>query len=64
MRSDFEPLHLQQANAKLEKYLLSSKRYKTDDESNQDGKNKISVWKKFLKLLTTNPFVLPEEFYK
>ena len=64
MRSDFEPVHLQQANSKLDRHVLSSERYQKDDDSDQDGKKKISFWKKFLKLFTTNPFVLPEEFYK
>ena len=64
MRSDFEPVHLQQANAKLDEHLLSSERYQKDDDSDQNGKKKISFWKKLLKLFTTNPFVLPEEFYK
>ena len=64
MRSDFKPVHLQQANAKLDRHPLFSERYVKDDDSKQDGKIKISLWKRFIKLFTTNPFVLPEEFYK
>ena len=64
MRNDFKPVHLQKANAKLDRHVLSSERYQKHDDSNQDGRNKISLWKKFLKLFTTNPFVLPEDLYK
>ena len=64
MRSDFQPVHLKQANAKLDKYILSSERYQKHDYSKQDDSVKISLWKNFLKIFTTNPFVLPEEFYK
>ncbi len=64
MRNDFKPVHLQQANAKLNKHVLSSERYQKYDDSKQDGRIKISLWKKFLRIFTTNPFVLPEDFYK
>jgi hypothetical protein len=64
MRNDFKPVHLQQANAKLNKHVLSSERYQKHDDSKQDGRIKISLWKKFLRIFTTNPFVLPEDFYK
>ena len=64
MHSDFEPVHLQQANAKLERHVLSSERYQKSDDSNQDGTEKKSLWKKFLELFKTNPFELPEELYK
>ncbi len=60
MRNDFKPVHLQQANAKLDRHVLSSERYQKQD----DALNQISLWKKFLGLFKTNPFVLPEELYK
>jgi len=60
MQSDFKPVHLQKANAKLDRHILSSERY----QKNKDESVKISLWKKFLVLFKTNPFVLPEEFYK
>lgn len=64
MRNDFKPVHLQQANAKLDRHVLSSERYQKHDDIDQDGRIKISLWKKFIRVFTTNPFVLPEEFYK
>lgn len=60
MQSDFKPVHLQKANATLDRHILSSERY----QKNKDESVKVSLWKKFLKVFTTNPFVLPEEFYK
>ena len=64
MQTDFKPVHLQQANTKLDRHVLSSERYQKHDDMDQDGSIKISLWKKFLKIFTANPFVLPEEFYK
>ena len=64
MRNDFKPVHLKQANAKLDRHVLSSDRYQKHDDIDQDGRIKISLWKKFLRVFRTNPFVLPEEFYK
>ena len=60
MQTDFKPVHLQQVNAKLDKHVLSSERYQKHDHA----PNQISLWKKFIRVFTTNPFVLPEEFYK
>jgi len=64
MRNDFKPVHLQQANTKLDRHVLSSERYQKHDDSNQDGRIKISLWKKFLGLFKTSPFELPEDLYK
>ena len=64
MRNDFKPVHLQQANAKLDRHVLSSERYQKHDDLHKDGRIKISLWEKFIRVFTTNPFVLPEEFYK
>ena len=60
MRSDFEPVHLKQANADLNRHVLSSERY----QKSKDEKVKISLWKKFLRLFRTSPFELPEDLYK
>jgi hypothetical protein len=60
MLNDFKPAHLQHANVKLDKLLSTSIQYKKND----DTSNQISLWKKFLGLFKTNPFVLPEELYK
>ena len=64
MRSDFEPVHLQQANAKLDRHILSSEPYQKQGNVHKDENGKISLWKKFLGLFKTSPFELPEELYK
>ena len=64
MRNDFKPVHLQQANAKLDRHILSLERYQKYNDAHKDKSVKVSLWKKFLRVFTTNPFVLPEEFYK
>jgi hypothetical protein len=64
MRNDFKPVHLQQANAKLDRHVLLSERYQKYNDASKNKSVKISLWKKFLRVFTTNPFVLPEEFYK
>jgi len=60
MRNDFKPVHLQKANAKLERHVLSSERYQKLGDAHKD----LSLWKKFLGLFKTSPFELPEELYK
>jgi hypothetical protein len=60
MRNDFEPVHLKQANAELDKHVLSSERY----QKSKGEKVKISLWQKFLRLFRTSPFELPEDLYK
>lgn len=60
MRNDFKPVHLQQANAKLDKFLAIAEQYQKHKEETV----KISLWKKFLGLFKTNPFELPEDLYK
>jgi len=64
MRNDFKPVHLQQANTKLDRHVLFSERYQKYDDVHKDDSVKVSLWKKFLRVFRTNPFVLPEEFYK
>ncbi len=64
MQNDFKPVHLQQANSDLDRHVLSSERYQKYNDASKDVGVKISLWKKFLGLFKTNPFVLPEELYK
>jgi len=64
MQNDFKPVHLQQANAKLDRHVLSSERYQKYDDTHKDESVKISLWKKFLGLFKTTPFVLPKDLYK
>lgn len=47
MRSDFKPLHLKEANAKLDKHVLSLPPYQEDKDVEKDH---TSLWKKFLGL--------------
>ena len=48
MRNDFEPVHLKNANEKLDKHVLSANTHK---KTNDDYKRKIfkeSLWHKFI----------------
>lgn len=49
MRSDFEPVHLKEANAKLDKHVLSLPPYQEDNKVIYNDKGKTSLWKKFLR---------------
>jgi len=49
MRSDFKPLHLKEANAKLDKHVLSLPPYQGDKDIDKE-KDQRSLWKKFLGL--------------
>lgn len=60
MRTDFKPVHLKEANAKLDDLLSSYK----EQEQFQDPNIKKSLWQRFLGLFKRNPFELPEELYK
>jgi hypothetical protein len=64
MRSDFKPVHLKQANAKLDRHVLSSERYQKENDIHEVENVQMSLWKKFLGLFKTNPFELPEGLYK
>lgn len=64
MRNDFKPVHLQKANAKLDRHVLTSERYQKQGDAYRDRNIKISLWKKFLGLFKTSPFELPEDLYK
>ncbi len=60
MRSDFEPVHLKEANAELDKILSALKR----PQEQQEEIVTKSLWKKFLDLFKRNPFELPDELSK
>jgi hypothetical protein len=60
MQTDFKPVHLKQANDKLNEFLSGLEQYQED----QDEIVKKSLWKKFLGLFKTSPFELPEDLYK
>ncbi|MDM5263618.1 hypothetical protein PF327_05345 [Sulfurovum sp. XTW-4] len=60
MRSDFEPVHLKEANAELDKILSDFKRPQEQEEEIVTK----SLWKKFLDLFKRNPFELPDELSK
>jgi len=64
MRSDFKPLHLKQANAKLDRHVLSSGQYQKENDIHKDENVQISLWQKFLGFFQTNPSELPEDLYK
>ena len=64
MHSDFKPVHLQQANAKLERDLVSTPVYQKKNNMHKGENVKMSLWKKFLGLFKSSPFELPEELYK
>lgn len=64
MHNDFKPVHLQQANAKLDRHVLSSEKYQKYNDASKDKSAKVSLWKKFLGFFKSNPFELPEELHK
>ena len=61
MQTDFEAVHLKEANEKLDE-LMSS--LEETQEQFQDLNVKKSLWKRFLGLFKSNPFELPEDLYK
>ena len=61
MQTDFNPVHLKQANEKLDGFLSD---LDTKYESYEEIKEKKSLWKRFLELFQSNPFELPEDLYK
>lgn len=61
MQTDFKPVHLKQANEKLDRLISSSEK---EYEQYKDENVKKSLWKKFLGLFKTSPFELPEDLYK
>jgi len=61
MQSDFEPVHLKEANEKLDELLSSSE---IKQEQFEELKVEKSLWKRFVGLFKSNPFELPEDIYK
>ena len=64
MRNDFKPVHLKQANEKLDSDLLSSQRYQKQNDMHKGEKVQMSLWQKFVSLFKTNPFESSEDLYK
>ena len=64
MRNDFEPMHLKQANAKLDRHVLSSELYQKQNDIHKGENVQISLWQKFLGFFKSNPFELPKDLYK
>ncbi len=64
MRNDFKPVHLKQANDKLDRDLVSSPRYQKQNDMHQGENVQTSLWQKFLGFFKSNPFELPEDLYK
>ena len=51
MRSDFEPVHLKEANEKLESALVSLKEDQKKDNTTIDDSVQTSLWEKFVGVL-------------
>jgi|AGBJ01.1.fsa_nt_gi hypothetical protein len=68
MRNDFKPVHLQEANRKLETALSSvvhSQKLEDEDPVCEEvGVENVSWWKKFLGLFKSNTFDFPEDLHK
>jgi len=50
MRNNFQPVHLQNANAKLNKHILSAHVHKQTNDGYKKSVFKEPLWKKFLGL--------------
>jgi hypothetical protein len=61
MQTDFNPVHLKEANKKLDELISTSEK---QQEQFQDLYIKKSLWKRFLGLFKSNPFELPEDIYR
>lgn len=68
MRSDFKPLHLQEANKKLERELSSAAYHQTQEDETpvceEESVQSVSLWKKFLGLFKTSASEFPDDLYK
>lgn len=62
MHNDFEPVHLIEANAKLQKHKLASARDQKNEDTSVDDSGQTSLWKKFVNLFKPKPFELPGEY--
>lgn len=51
MRSDFKPVHLKEANEKLERELVSLKQAQKEDITPTDDSVQTSLWEKFVGVL-------------
>ncbi len=51
MRSNFEPVHLKEANAKLEKELVSLKQAQEENRHLAEDNAQTSLWHKFVEAL-------------
>ncbi len=51
MHSDFEPVHLKEANAKLDRELLSLKQDQKKDNTTIDDSVQTSLWNKLVEVL-------------
>lgn len=61
MQTDFNPVHLKEANEKLDELIASVEEVQ---EQFEDLHIEKSLWKRFLGLFKSNPFELPEDLYK
>ena len=61
MQTDFNPVHLKEANEKLDELLSSIEEI---EQCHSDTEEKRSLWQRFLGLFQSNPFELPEDLYK
>ena len=50
MRNDFMPVHLMNANAKLDKHVLAADAHKKNNDAYKKGIFYESMWKKFIGL--------------
>ncbi len=50
MQSDFKPVHLKNANARLDKLLLGKNLYTQENDEQPKKVRHVSLWKKFLGL--------------
>ncbi len=60
MQSDFNPIRLKKANAKLGKLLIETNVPIQQNDEHEEIVH-LSSWKKFLRLFKANTFVLPED---
>ena len=51
MRSDFKPVHLKEAKAKLDRDLVSLKQAQKENKDPEDESVQHSLWEKFLGVL-------------
>lgn len=47
MRTDFESVHLKEANRRLDSHVLASLQHEQHDDTHKDENAQPSLWKKF-----------------